>query len=245
MTMKKTALVLQARLDSSRLPGKSILPLGMEGREGRRPLIFHVMEAFSYQPLNEILDKKILACPEDSVTAFAPLAEEAGFDIVPGQKEDVLARYCLAIKHFPCDYLMRATGDNPFLFMDAAHMLLLEEDAKTADYITYEGMPHGSGVELVSSSALLRAEREAVLTHDREHVCPYLYNNPHLFNVSLIPAPAKWNKPDIRLTVDTQTDYERANLLFERLSSCKDEEKYKGDTIISHYRELFTGKSHE
>ena len=75
-----TGLVIQGRLDSSRLPGKSLLPLG------GRPLILRVMEALGGIPW----DAKILACPEDCVSAFTPLAEEAEFEIQPGPKEDVL-----------------------------------------------------------------------------------------------------------------------------------------------------------
>ncbi|MDR2482685.1 MAG: spore coat protein, partial [Treponema sp.] len=77
-----TALILQARLDSSRLPGKALLPLG------GRPLIFRVMEALKTLPV----DRHVLACPEDCAAPFGPLAEEAGFELSPGPKEDVLRR---------------------------------------------------------------------------------------------------------------------------------------------------------
>jgi hypothetical protein len=101
------------------------------------------MEALSYIPT----EAKILACPEDSVSAFAALAEEAGFSLLPGPKEDVLARYCLAIHQSGADRILRATADNPFVFVDAAIALNREAISLIADYACYFGLPCGAGVE--------------------------------------------------------------------------------------------------
>ena len=218
-----TALVLQARLDSSRLPGKSLLPLG------GRPLIFRVMQTLSVIPI----DTKILACPEDAVSAFAPLAEEAGFSLIPGPKEDVLARYCLVIRQSGADRIVRATGDNPFVFVDAAAVINLEATALAADYACYFGIPCGTGVESLASEALLRAEKETKDPTDREHVCPYLYKHPELFRLHRPLAPSSWQGPALNLTVDTKEDYERAQVLFERLSSVSIYERYLGGNIIA------------
>jgi spore coat polysaccharide biosynthesis protein SpsF len=227
-----TALVLQARIDSSRLNGKSLLPLG------DRPLVFRVMEALAFLPC----EKKILACPEDSVSAFAPLAEEVGFILVPGPKEDVLARYCLAIRKFGADRVIRATADNPFVFVDAAIAIESEASALGADYAGYFGLPYGAGVESVASEALLRAEREAEAPDEREHVCPYLYRHPELFRLHRPLAPRRWQGPDCRITVDTKEDYDRANSLYERLSSLPLEKRNLGENVLSVYESLWKGE---
>ena len=227
-----TALVLQARLDSSRLRNKSMLPLG------GRPFIFRVMEAFGSSPWEE----KILACSEDSVSAFAPLAEETGFTLVSGPKEDVLARYCLAIRRCGAERVVRATGDNPFVFIDAAAALNREAADLGADYAGYGGMPYGAGVESVSSGALLRAEEEAVDAAEREHVCPYLYKRPEFFKLHRPLAPKRWQCPGLRLTVDTLEDYERAQALYESLFSLPPEERLLGEKIIDTYKRV-CGKS--
>jgi len=218
-----TALVLQARLDSSRLSGKSMLPLG------GRPLIFRVMEALGALSV----EAKILACPEDSVSAFAPLAEEAGFSLVAGPKDDVLARYCMAIRQSGADRIIRATGDNPFVFVDAAAAINTRASLMDVDYSAYTDLPYGAGVESVASKALLRAERDAALPSDREHVCPYLYNHLEIFFVHRPPAPPCWWAPELRVTVDTQDDYEYARLLYERLLSMPPEERGRGESIIA------------
>ena len=225
-------MVLQARLDSSRLGRKALLLLG------DRPIVFRVMEALAFLPC----EKKILACPEDSVSAFAPLAEEAGFILVPGPKEDVLARYCLAIRKSGADRVIRATADNPFVFVDAAGAIESEATELGADYAGYSGLPYGAGVESVASEALLRAEREAEVPDEREHVCPYLYRHPELFRLHRPLAPRRWQGPDCRITVDTSEDYGRAMSLYERLSSLPLEKRNLGENVLSVYTSLWKGE---
>jgi spore coat polysaccharide biosynthesis protein SpsF len=183
---------------------------------------------------------RILACPEDCVSSFAPLAAEAGFETIAGPKEDVLARFCLAIRRFDITRLVRATGDNPFVFADAAAAISAEAFALGADYAGYGGLPPGAGVEAVSAAALLRAETGAVLPREREHVCPYLYGHPELFSLHRPLAPRRWRNP-ARLTVDTPEDYERAELLYAALSvSAPGEARYRGPEIIETWRKIFS-----
>lgn len=235
-----TAVILQARLDSSRLPGKALLPLGGE------PLILRVMEALRTVPC----DAYALACPADSEKDFAPLAERAGFRLVIGSKEDVLGRYCAAIRILNADRVIRATGDNPFVFPDAALAIAVEGEATGADYAAYAALPYGAGVESVSADALLRAEREAHLPAEREHVCPYLYNHGELFVLHRPAAPKKWRDPSIRLTVDTREDYEAACALFATLAGPSPagglptiDWSSGGEAIIAAYGRLHAGSA--
>ena len=238
-----TAVVLQARIDSSRLPGKALLPLG------GKPVVLRVMEA-----LNHIhADMRILACPEDSRRDFEPLVQEAcaanaacaasesahnaGFEIFTGPKDDVLKRFCDVIKKYSITRLIRATGDNPFVFIDAASVINNEATVLNADYAGYAELPYGAGVESVNAPALLRAENESSHPYDHEHVCPYLYNNPQIFNIHRLSAPVQWRYPDIRLTIDTQEDYEHAQKLYCALP--QDCRRYNGETIIKKYLEIF------
>jgi spore coat polysaccharide biosynthesis protein SpsF len=224
------AVVLQARLDSTRLPEKALLLL-----DGK-PLVFRVMES-----LNHIgADLKILACPEDSIASFAPLAEEAGFQIHAGPKEDVLERCCQVIRRFSIKRVIRATGDNPFVFPDAAKAINDEALSLNADYAGYFGLPIGAGVESVSADALLQAASRDTSPYEREHVCPYLYNHPELFRLHRPLAPARWQdraERAIRLTVDTREDFDRAQKLYAAFGS--EQERYNGEAIIRRYTETF------
>ena len=222
-----TAIVLQSRLDSSRLPGKALLLL-----DGK-PLVSRVMEALNNIPA----DLRILACPEDSISSFAPLAAETGFEILSGPKEDVLERYCMAIRRFNITRVIRATGDNPFVFTDSAAAINKEAMALDADYSGYFGIPTGAGVESVSASALLRAGTEASAAYEREHVCPYLYAHSELFSLHRPLAPLRWQAPEIRLTIDTREDFDRAKELYSALKN--EAHPSFGSVIIKKYEELF------
>lgn len=228
-----TAIVLQARLDSSRLPNKSLLPLG------GRPLIFRVMEALNRVPA----DKRILACTDDSVAAFAPLADEAGYELLSGPKDDVLARYCLVIRTYNIHRVIRATGDNPFVFADAASSINAEAMTLNADYAGYSGLPYGAGVESISAEVLLRADKEAVAPYEREHVCPYVYCHPELFYLHRPLAPLCWQggsaRKLLRVTVDTEDDYKKAQILYTGLDKLDSEEQYQGAAIIKTYKTIF------
>ncbi|MCL2832085.1 MAG: NTP transferase domain-containing protein [Treponema sp.] len=223
-----TVLILQARLDSVRLPRKCLLPLG------GRPLLFRAMEVLA--TVN--CDIKVLACPDDCVEPFGPLAKEAGFETVSGPKDDVLARYCNVIRKFSADRIIRATGDNPFVFSDAAEFLNQEACGLGADYSGYTGLPYGAGVESVNAAALLRAEREAASVYERENVCPYLYGHPELFRLHRPMAPLNWQGFDMRVTVDTQEDYQRAQKLFEAVKDYPPKERGRGEVIIEMYKKL-------
>jgi spore coat polysaccharide biosynthesis protein SpsF len=224
-----TAVIVQARLDSKRLPKKSLLPLG------GRPLVFRVMEALNRIPA----DLRILACPDDSMYNFSPLAKDAGFEIVAGPKDDVLKRYCIAIRRFKVDRVIRATADNPFVFTDAAAAINGEAEQLEADYAGYHGLPHGTGTESIFAGALLRAEQEAETDSEREHVCPYLYTHPELFRLHRPLAPKDWQGLYLRMTVDTRQDYHAAEKLYEVLSDCSGDERYRGRAIIDAYRRVF------
>jgi spore coat polysaccharide biosynthesis protein SpsF len=181
-------------------------------------------------------DIRILACPDDCVLSFSPLAEKIGFKLCTGPKEDVLARYCTAIRRYSPDWVIRATGDNPFIFADAAETLTEETIFLDADYGSYTGLPLGAGVELIRAEALIRADREATKPEEREHVTPYLYNHADLFRLHRPLAPRKWQAslaPKLRLTIDTPEDYEYAQKLYRQLNEkAAVKTRYLGTTII-------------
>ncbi|MDR1232168.1 MAG: NTP transferase domain-containing protein [Spirochaetaceae bacterium] len=217
------AVVAQARLGSTRLPGKALLPLG------GKPLVYRVMEMLRAVKA----DVYALACPAECAAAFSQPAEQNGFRIVTGPEDDVLARYCNAVRELHADRVIRATCDNPFVFADAANALLEEgEEGFAADYAAYASLPYGAGVESVAAEALLRAEREAVLPTEREHVCPYLYGHGELFLLHRPLAPAKWRRPEIRLTVDTADDYRYAQRLWDRLAE-QGNGDFSGEAVIA------------
>lgn len=204
-----TVVVVQSRLGSTRLPEKGLLPLG------GKPVIAHVLDTMHLVPA----DAYYLATDEASFDRLAPVAASCGYECFAGPAEDVLERFCLLIEKTGADIIVRATGDNPFLFADAA-IASLEvflkkiQDANPCDYFTYTGLPHGSGIEVLSAASLLKARGLTKSPYDHEHVGPALYNHQDMWNCVFEPAPEKWNHPELRTTIDTYGDYRRALRMF-------------------------------
>lgn len=207
-----TVVVVQSRLGSTRLPEKGLLPLG------EKPVIAHVLDTMHLVPA----DAYWLATDEASFERLAPVAAECGYGCFAGPAEDVLERFCLLIEKTGADVIVRATGDNPFLFADAASaslevFLRKIKDCNPCDYFTYTGLPYGSGIEVLSAAALLEARHLTESPYDHEHVGPSLYNHQDVWNCVFEPAPEKWNHPEIRTTIDTYGDYRRAIRMFSAM----------------------------
>jgi spore coat polysaccharide biosynthesis protein SpsF len=202
------AVVLQARISSTRLPRKALLPLA------GRSLSFRAMEALRLVRA----DAYVLATDAESAPLLADDAADAGFALVVGPRDDVLARYCMAIRSVGADSVIRATGDNPLVSFELANALQDRyRDSGYPDYAAFDAAPVGSGVELVRASALLEAEAEAADPYEREHVCPFLYGRPARFGIDRPRAPGPYDRPDIRITVDTASDYGKVKGIFDAL----------------------------
>lgn len=193
-----TGVVLQARLGSTRLPRKALLPFGSG------TLLESCLRRLSRVPA----DLRILATAPGSAPELGPRAEALGWKVFVGSEEDVLARYCGAIREYRISRVIRATGDNPFVSPEAAESLLADPRTAASDYAAYQGLPLGFGVEAVRASALLEAEAEASDPYEREHVCPFLYRRPGRFSIYRPEAPESFRAPDARVTVDTREDFE-------------------------------------
>ena len=203
----RVGVFLQVRLDSTRLPQKALLRLG------EKTVVRLAMDALKAVPA----DVYALLTDHESGEALEEHAAAAGFKVFTGPKDDVLRRYALAIEHYRVDTVIRATGDNPLVSGECAARLLELSRSRKADYSGFFGLPVGTGVECVRAEVLLRADRNAKSSYDREHVCPYLYNNPHEFIIYRPSAPAECYAPDLRVTLDTERDYRRLCTIFDSL----------------------------
>ncbi len=206
-SVAKTGVIVQMRLDSTRLPGKAMLPLAGTTLAGA------VMRRLGSVPA----DAYILASDRDGASALGGVAKAFGFSVFAGPKEDVLARYAMVASSFGLERIIRATGDNPFVSVELACAAIAFADGCGADYVGFTGMPTGMGVEIVDASALLRAARLAETSFDREHVCPYIYGHPDTFAIERPRCPPSHYLPEGRVTIDTAEDYRKARAIFEAL----------------------------
>ncbi len=203
----RTAVLVQVRMGSTRLPGKALLPLkGMS-------VIRHVMRALQGVPA----DVRALVTDQSSAAAFEADAAAEGFGIFVGSPLDVLDRYCAASRKYSADRVIRATGDNPLVSAALAREIMALHQEKGADLSHYLGCPWGMGVEVVEAEALHRADREAKDPVEREHITTYIYRHPERFIILEPQAPPRANAPEARVTVDTLEDFRRVERIFTDL----------------------------
>jgi len=204
---------LQARLDSTRLPRKALLPLS------GRTVIEHAMSSLRRFGA----EVHLLLTDEASYPELEPYAKTCGFVALAGPKDDVLARFALAAHRYPVERIVRATGDNPLVSIELIELLLpLHLEAK-ADYSAFDGPPIGTGVEIVETGALLSAAERAVDPYEREHVCPYLYRRDREYRIHRPAAPESFRLSDATVTLDTAADYRFLERLYAEL--------YRGEPI--------------
>lgn len=203
--------IIQARMGSSRLPGKTLANIA------GKPLLAHVMERTRACRSVERIVVATTAEPADE--AILSLAREWGVTVYAGSAEDVLDRYYQAAKAAEADVIARITADDPFKDPDVIdeiiQRLLGEPELDYASNTLKPTYPEGLDVEAFTFEALSRAWKEATLPSDREHVTPYIWRQPDKFRVASVRR-----SPDLsalRWTIDYEQDLEFAREVYSRL----------------------------
>lgn len=196
-----TLAIVQARMGSTRLPGKSLMRLA------GLPLVQHVARRTGAARL---VDKLVFAIPDtpenDVLHDF--VSNTLGLDVYRGANDDVLARFAAVVRAEQPDVVVRITADDPLkdpAVIDRAIALLLRDPTLTYVSNSLEASyPEGLDVEVVRAWALLEAASEATLPSDREHVTPFIWRQPSRYRVGQFRCPrdlGAW-----RWTLDTAAD---------------------------------------
>jgi spore coat polysaccharide biosynthesis protein SpsF len=197
----KTIAMIQARLKSSRFPGK-------------------VLEKIKDKTIIEVMVERLKKCQHiDKVVVVIPDNEpklEAFFkdkDIsyYPGSEKDVLKRFYDANKYYHGDHVVRLTADCPLIDPDIVDAVVSQHKTASSEFTTNswigkETFPDGLDVSVMTGQILARVHAEATEDKDREHVVTYVYDNPQRFKSCIVDA--KENYPEMRLTVDYPEDLE-------------------------------------
>lgn len=192
----RAAIVIQARMGSARLPGKSLAPIG------GRSLLARVVERLLHQrELPVVLATTTLL--EDDM--LCEEADRLGVTVVRGSADDVLGRYAFAASLIGVPAIIRATADNPAVDLDAPLRTLDILLRSGADYVVDYGLPLGGTVEAMTTAALVRAAALATDGYDREHVTPYVRRDARSRAIDAL-APTALRRPELRFTVDTAED---------------------------------------
>lgn len=210
MTARSVA-VIQARMGSTRLPGKVLESIG-----DRSLLAWTIEGVRAIQGLAAIVVATTTE-PEDDVLAEA--AGDLGANVHRGPVQDVLTRCYEAVAPLDPQIVVRQTADNPFPDPSIAGAQVEALVAEELDYVGIAGWPIGVAAEVCRMDAFRAAMHEATAAADREHVMPYLYSHPERFRIGTLPraTPVPAGGERWRYTVDTPEDLAVATALAERL----------------------------
>ncbi len=206
--------VIQARMGSTRLPGKVLKPIA------GKPLLWHIVHRLKRSQFIEQVAIATSANPRDD--AIVEFGRENGVAVVRGPEDDVLGRFARAAELLDADIIVRVSADAPFIdagFIDHLLTSLMEQNC---DYVLLEeGAVTGhEGVDPFSRRALDKLMMDA---HDdpvaREHVTGYFKLHPDFVRIARAPAYPSLARACGRLTVDTPDDLAFADALHERMAA--------------------------
>ena len=227
--------IVQARMGSTRLPGKILLPF----YEGHSIL--------------ELLIKKLFRIPNASVVVatsekeaddrIAEVAGKMGALVYRGAENDVLERFIQAATFYRAQHIIRVCSDNPFLELASIGNLMERASENNVDYISFhiQGKPsikthYGFWTEYVTLDALKRVAEMTSQTIYHEHVTNYIYEHPQLFDIDWIKGPDILNGVNnIRLTIDTETDFENARKIY--MDICMDDLYPTIEKVVSYLQQ--------
>lgn len=209
--------VIQARLSSTRLPGKILKPLG------DKTILERVIERVSRI---KGLDSVVVAIPDNAehdeleraISGFDKSAFGTPVSCVRGSEDNVLDRTLKAARSVGAGILMRITSDCPFVDPKASGDLLesfLESGVDYARFNSEKGYPLGFDTEVARVAALETAMANNPDDFEREHATPYVWRRPEQFKTKIITGSP--DHRDWRLVIDESRDYEFAKALYSRL----------------------------
>lgn len=204
--------ILQARMSSSRLPGKVLAPVA------GAPMILRQIERLRRaKRLDRIVVATSVRADDDPL---AEVVRAAGVEVHRGDLDDVLGRFIGAMDAFgPSESLVRLTADCPLADPDVIDATIDRFHEAQVDYASNVAeprtFPKGLDVEVMRSAALRRAASETADPFDHEHVTPYLYRNPDRFLVAGYAQAS--DEGEVRWTVDRPDDLEFVRAVYDAL----------------------------
>lgn len=197
-----TNIFIQARMSSSRFPGKVLAPLY------GKPLIKHIIEKAKY--VNNIEKVVVLTSSLESDDPLASYLDRIKCDYFRGNLDNVFKRFRSALEPFPCEYFVRICGDSPFINSQLIKDMMTKLYNKDHDIITNvmrRTFPKGHSVEIIKTKLFLEADETSLTNEDKEHVFPYFYRNAAQFKICSVDNVT--DQSHINYCVDTLQDLER------------------------------------
>jgi spore coat polysaccharide biosynthesis protein SpsF len=204
--------VVTARMASTRLPGKHMLPLA------GRPALARLLERLGRSRYLDGIMFATTTGSEDDV--LERVATEAGARSFRGSAEDVLDRTVRAARSVDADVIVDITGDCPLVdhgIVDRVVDAFLERRPDYAANIIPPTYPNGMDVQVYPRSVLEEVDGLTRDPADREHVTLYIYEHPERYRLLNLTAPPEQHWPELRLTLDTREDYALISAVYDAL----------------------------
>ncbi len=206
----KASVIIQARMGSSRLPGKVLMMLA------DKTVLEHVV---SRARKAETIEEVVVATTEGKEDdVIIQKTQSLGVNVYRGSENDVLDRYFQAAKNFNLKDIVRITADCPMMdpkLIDKVVTMYLKTKADYCSNTLTPTFPDGEDIEVFSFDALSKAWEQAQLSSEREHVTPFLKKNKELFKI--VSFEEKPNLADKRWTLDEEADYCFMKIIFKEL----------------------------
>ena len=213
-TKKKIICIIQARVNSTRLPGKILL------NGFNKPLIIHLIERIKK---SKFISNIIIATTNNKLDRIIPtICKQIKIDYFKGNEQDVLSRYFYCAKKFNGQIIVRITSDCPLMDVNIVDKVINSFINSNVDYVSNvhpPSEPDGFDVEVFSFEALRKSFYHAKKNYEREHVTPYMWDNPKIFklkNFSYLSRKKKYHIK-IRLTLDYNEDYSLIYQIYQSL----------------------------
>jgi len=208
----KVVAIVQARMGSTRLPGKVLKNLAGETMLARVVGRLHRS--------NRIDDVLVATTDESTDDAIVDECRKLSVRVSRGDQDNVLDRYFNAAKFVSADVIIRITSDCPLIdpqITDKTVQAFLDSSPDYAANTIVRTYPRGLDTEVMSMNALARAWQEARKPYEREHVTPYIIEHPDEFKILSVSGDQDYSAH--RWTVDTPEDLEFVRAVYDRLKS--------------------------
>ena len=210
-------IIIQARLGSTRLPGKILLPF-----YGEQTIIDILMDKLHQATASKVIVATTTDPGNDLLVEYLEGRNELVFR---GSENDVLDRFIKAAEKYQLDGIVRICSDNPFIDPEGIKTLIEKAQDSEADYIGFRinGLPSikthfGFWGEFVTLNALKKVAATTDDSQAHEHVTIHIYTHPEDYRCEWIECPDFiQGRDDIRLTVDTQEDFDNAQQVYADL----------------------------
>lgn len=216
--------ITQARIGSSRLPGKVLKNIA-----GTTLLGIHLHRILRSKKISKLV---VATTHENGVEAIVEVASKMSVQSYQGSLENVLDRFYQAAKPHTPKWVVRITSDCPLVDPVLIDTIIEKAVSLNVDYCSntlQPTYPDGIDIEVFKFTALEKAWKEATLRSDQEHVTPFIYNNSTFKDKKLFTSFNYLNDENygqVRLTVDEPYDYEVVKILVEKLGIDRDWKTY-------------------